>query len=439
MRDAVTAAPRRVQEIGVLLLLAALALIAGATLTPSAVSHTAGHTWWCLACDPRWLADAISNVALFIPLGVALLLLGVRVSRAVLIGSLLSLAVETSQAAGIPGGRTAELSDWLTNTAGAFAGAWVVAEHEWLYAPGKRFAQRLLACWTISLCGMFIATAWALSPADSSIGAASEVTPSALPNATGFGWFAAFADSATVNGVSIAHRGTGPVIASMWRTDTVRMRVDVRGHSDRRSTVPIVTVHEPQARSAHAFIGQRGSDAVVWSARKARLVGLLFPVLALRHVFLLRDRGDSVRSVRLTGMVSAGLLRMSAETLGENAPPGTAELSLTPALGWTVIQSVVRVDVPGSQAATLLWLMCWFTPGGLWLVRLRHRKTGGGSIMALVGGWCVLTLGTAAAAAWWFGIRPLAHWQTAVCLASACVGALTAWRFPAVGSTVKRT
>ena len=427
MRDAVTAAPRMVRGLAVLLLLAALALIAGATLTPTAVSHTAGHTWWCLACDPKWLADAISNVALFIPLGVALALLGVRVSRAVLIGSLLSLAIEMSQAAGIPGGRTAELSDLLTNTTGAFAGAWVVAEHRWLYAPGERSAQRLLACWTVSICGMFIATAWALSPADSSIGAASEVTPSALVNATGFGWFAAFADSATVNGVSIAHRGTGPVIASMLRTDTVRMGVDIRGHDNRQSTVPIVTVHEPQALSAHSFMGQRGSDAVVWSARKARLVGLLFPVLALRQLFSLRDRGDSVRIVRLTGMVSAGLLRMSAETVGENAPPRTAELSLTPALGWTVIQSVVRVDVFGSAAATLLWLMCWFTPGGLWLVRLRNRSAGLGSTMALVGGWSVLTLGTAAAAAWWFGIRPLAPWQIAVCLASACVGALTAW------------
>ena len=427
MLDAVRAAPRIVRGLAGMLLLAALALIAGATLTPTAVSHTAGRTWWCLACDPKWLADAISNVALFIPLGVVLLLLGVRVSRAVLIGSLLSLAIETSQAVGIPGGRTAELSDWLTNTAGAFAGAWVVAEHAWLYAPGKQSAQRLLACWTISLCGMFIATAWALSPADSSIGAVSDVTRSALPNATGFGWFAAFADSATVNGVSIAHGGTGPVIVSMLRTDTVRMRVDVRGHDNRQVTVPIVTVHEPQARSAHSFIGQRGSDAVVWSARKARLVGLLFPVLTLRHVFSLRDRGDSVRIVRLTGMVSAGLLRMSAETLGENTPLRTAELSLTPALGWTVIQSVVRVDVLGSQGATLLWLMCWFIPGGLWLVRLRHRMAGLGSTLILLGGWCVLTLGTAAAAAWWFGIRPLAPWQIAVCLASACVGALTAW------------
>jgi glycopeptide antibiotics resistance protein len=73
------------------------------------------------------LIDLAGNVAVFVPLGIALAfaLRPVSVPRgfliATLIGSALSLAIELVQA-GVPG-RTMAFDDWLLNTAGTALGA----------------------------------------------------------------------------------------------------------------------------------------------------------------------------------------------------------------------------------------------------------------------------------------------------------------------------
>jgi glycopeptide antibiotics resistance protein len=69
------------------------------------------------------LAEIAANVLLFLPLGIALSIRspGLPVSRVVLMGAALSLAVELLQGAGIAG-RTAQVTDVLMNTLGTWLG-----------------------------------------------------------------------------------------------------------------------------------------------------------------------------------------------------------------------------------------------------------------------------------------------------------------------------
>lgn len=70
--------------------------------------------------DPAVVTNVVGNIFLFLPLGAALCLLGLRRRRIVLAGFCLSAAIEITQLV-IPG-RTTSSDDVLCNTLGAFVG-----------------------------------------------------------------------------------------------------------------------------------------------------------------------------------------------------------------------------------------------------------------------------------------------------------------------------
>ena len=252
-------------------LCASLVLIVLATLSPLDRS-TAPVVRWCLGCGPIWLADAISNLILFAPLGAALTLCGVRVSRTVCIAATFSLAIELLQASGVAGGRTAALADVITNSTGSLAGACVVAGRALLLRPSRRAARWLLVAWSSMLLANVAITRWALAPFGNVSAVAAPAVPSTLPFTPGYGWYSALIDSASINGVAIPYRGTGAVIVAMHRTDTVFASVVVRGRDPRRSFVPMVFVHSPEDSSAHLLLGQLGDGARLSDARNPRAV-----------------------------------------------------------------------------------------------------------------------------------------------------------------------
>jgi hypothetical protein len=86
---------------------------------------------WCLLCSRQTL-DALFNILAFAPLGGAFVLAGARTTRAVLLGGLLSAAIEALQGEFIPG-RHGEATDVLTNTLGTLAGALLIPRwRRWL-------------------------------------------------------------------------------------------------------------------------------------------------------------------------------------------------------------------------------------------------------------------------------------------------------------------
>jgi hypothetical protein len=101
---------------------AALGLIAIATLVPIPHGTAGGRTpFWCLGCGDDALADALANVALFVPLGWAIARTGLPLHRGLVLVLTTTISVELLQG-GFVAGRVASASDVLANTVGGAVG-----------------------------------------------------------------------------------------------------------------------------------------------------------------------------------------------------------------------------------------------------------------------------------------------------------------------------
>jgi len=123
-----------------------LFVVAVATLFPG--SDGALTADWCLLCGAYGAADAIRNVALFVPVGVTAALSSGSFLLAAATAPALSLLVETAQLA-IPG-RDAGLGDLIFNSIGGLIGVFIAASAPTLLAPGPQAARRLVAAATFA-------------------------------------------------------------------------------------------------------------------------------------------------------------------------------------------------------------------------------------------------------------------------------------------------
>jgi VanZ family protein len=144
------------------LLFIAVATILVATLTPASGEPPLPHA--CVLCAPDSIADAVSNVLLFAPLGLALAWLGWPLRRAVLAAALLSGFVELMQLWIIPG-RDASITDVVTNTIGGCTGFIVFDAVRRLVLLATRTRRWLaLGCGAIAAAGL-LACGELLTPA----------------------------------------------------------------------------------------------------------------------------------------------------------------------------------------------------------------------------------------------------------------------------------
>ena len=128
------AAPRR----GALVSAAALLVIAVATMSP--LGHHTFAFSWCFTCAPRAGADALMNVALFVPLGIGLRLWTGSTALAFIGGACLTLGIELAQTV-VPG-RDPSITDIASNSVGALIGA-SMAGWPWLWRPSAEASARL--------------------------------------------------------------------------------------------------------------------------------------------------------------------------------------------------------------------------------------------------------------------------------------------------------
>ncbi|MGH6693291.1 MAG: VanZ family protein, partial [Gammaproteobacteria bacterium] len=159
-------APRHLRWIVAL----SVALILAAALRPvptSAPIEASARFTTCVICGDRGVADAILNVLLFAPLGVALALGPSSGRRVVVLAGALSAAIEILQLA--IAGRHASLGDVIFNALGATLGLLLVRRWGALFhAPPTRAARlslvvAVLAVGVFGLTGYFLAPAFPLS------------------------------------------------------------------------------------------------------------------------------------------------------------------------------------------------------------------------------------------------------------------------------------
>ena len=351
-------------------LAASVALIIAATLVPfEALQTDRAPAVWCLVCEGLWLTDAISNIVLFIPLGVSLTLLGVAWTRIAALSLIASLCIEFLQSLGFPPGRSASLADVLTNALGGLVGVWLLRLSLLAWRNSPRAATQLSLMWAVS-------TALACGATSVALGARTHgrsdvrYTRSPLPFTPGFGWFGGLVDSASVNGFVTTHQGTGPVmVEASSEPSRVEMTVTARGRQEGTSLKPMVFVHRSDDTTAIAFIGERDLAAELVVTRRAWDWGLAMPSLTLPGAFATRTVDDA-RPIHFTATSSIDQLELAA-----SAPhfSGQRTLWLTPLLGWAMIQTLITIDSPMAIVACVGWLALLVVPMAWWGARAGSR------------------------------------------------------------------
>ncbi|WP_411279849.1 VanZ family protein [Gemmatimonas sp.] len=362
-----------------ILLLACIGLIVLATLAP--LGATQGGNLpprWCLACGGLWATDGISNVVLFAPFGVALAMLRVRWWGVLLLSLGFSLGVEYLQSIGLPPGRSAAWADVVANTLGGLVGVWLWARRGWMFPASWRVAGRLCWGWAAGVVMTFGLTSVALGPrsgnseaATANDAARATYGASPLQFTPGHGWFGGLADSLTVNGFTITHKGTGPLMAMVSREPaTVAMRVVLRGREEGGALVPIGYLHVAGDSSAVAFVGERDLAAELVVTRRAWDWGLAMPTLQLDSVFAGRSVSDP-RPVVLEAWSAPDTLRLSAQSDAFN---GTRAIALTPVIGWALIQTVFEIGGDFALLAHICWIAALMVPIGWWGIQAAARR-----------------------------------------------------------------
>lgn len=153
----------RSKPIGTALAVLATAAILFATLYPTGGPPRSGWSFR-FAVGAGSADEIVQNLLLFIPLGAALTLTGVRPLVAIALGTALSLSVELAQQ-WIPG-RDPILEDVLCNAASTAAGVGLVrsAPH-WLVVPPPQAAWQSLVA-AMAAAALWIGMGLALSPGD---------------------------------------------------------------------------------------------------------------------------------------------------------------------------------------------------------------------------------------------------------------------------------
>lgn len=301
------------------------------TLTPGGGAGPPSlDTFFCLACSPRWGADLVLNVLLFVPCGTLLRgLVGPR--RAITAGAGITLVVEAAQLL-IPG-RHPALTDLLTNTLGAALGTSLpramgrtavriaiaaVAAGLWL-APSLLLSPRptqatLWAQWTPRLSGMH--------PYD---GRVLEARVGGRP---------AKLELADRLGVREALRERSPVAVTF-----------VAGTAPER-LAPLFAIYDENRRQ-NLLLAVHGADLVVRLRTVARVLGLDQPDLRWRGALEGVRAGDTLQ-LRLTTSEGSRCLELDGRS--------RCDLTPTPGRGHAFFLNVEGLPAGAGLLLNLAWV-----------------------------------------------------------------------------------
>jgi len=309
-----------------------LAIIAWFTLGPGDPREQAAQIF-CLRCGRFWLTDIIANVLLFVPLGVALAISGLRPHRILLVGASVSCGIEIWQFLGVTG-RDATLIDVVTNSIGALLGALCTPLLQSSLKPDRLRARSLLTTAAVVVAVMSLLLAPVLGPTQSKRSLYLQIEPEldALPSARSV-------SDVVLNGQRLLSDGRIPSALDPREAFG-------RGHISLSAAVH-ATPADPERKvlarvtpPVEATLAEFGVMAEHWYG----IVGLRGEDVGLRGFFLAlrRDRRKS-SSVRLTVSRAAALVQLTA---------ASAEESRTRSRSFTL--SVLEVWIPFMPFRTVI-------------------------------------------------------------------------------------
>lgn len=355
---------------------AALVVLA-LTLTPTPPT-AAPPTLWRLLGAELGLADFIGNIALFLPLGVALSAARRGVRSAVIGAAVLSAMVEVTQGFFVPG-RDASLGDFAANVIGGASGGWIAVHAGLLLWPTRRYALRLAAVATVAAMLVLCAVAWLFAPGRPSRGYEGQY---------GAHWYghpglALGVVRASINGAPFGWEAIAgaPGISRELESERVVLEIDVVPGAPLEGASRLAAVIADDAE--HASLARFEADGrdLVFSVRtRAGAAGLRDPWLRLRNA--LPARGPDARqappadwaapliagrdTLRLRGARDGNRLtvRARARTGGDST-----SLRLDVTRGWMLLVPISMTPRDDGAWWSALWLVVLFGPAAYWVVR----------------------------------------------------------------------
>lgn len=352
------------------LLIVALGAISWLTLEP--LPDQAGATqltpWTCLFCGAQGGADFLLNIALFVPLGAALVWLGSGRLKALAAGASLSLAIELAQAT-LAAGRDPALGDVLANSLGALAGASAAGALPGLWYPTLTRARQLTAAAGVGWLLMTVATGWLVLPAPAPDQPLVLVAP----------------DRPLVEAFA------GRVLGVAVDSHPIRLGANVVTGALTERVAPLVEVTSPDSVvwARLAQLGQKGTFSVRLHSTSVRL---MTPEVRVHRAIPMVGSVPAEFRGSLDGAVLTAEVIVGDSTHRHRRP-------LTPGLGWALLLPFnYPLDHMGPWPSAV-WLALTLLPFAFWLGRARLPVAW--SIALGVG---VLALGINLSA-WLFGLR----------------------------------
>jgi hypothetical protein len=329
---------------GNLLLAISLIAIGALTLVPHPEEAEAALVtpWYCLICGDMGMVDVLLNIALFVPLGLALGLRGVRPRKALLFGLGLAGAIELLQAT-LVHGRDPSVSDVLTNSAGALAGAVLGRHAGQLWLPSVARARQLALATGLAWLAVMVLSAIGLT-ADRPVGGVHLVESPATALLEPF-------------------RGTVANSTADSLDGSLALAADVRtaGLTDRLA--PILELQDSRAFPL-ARLGQLG--------QKPTFSRRLLATRALFRTPMVRVYGGVIPEAPVQARIEGGMagpVLWSSATL--NGTSHRAELTLSPGLGWMLLLPLGYPFDVFSRWTSAAWVALPLLLVGFWSGRAR--------------------------------------------------------------------
>ena len=396
----------------------AVGLIALLTLEPRPLQAplSASTPWHCLLCGGLGTVDVVLNLALFVPLGLALGRLGFTLKKGALIGFGLSCTVELLQAT-IVAGRDSSLSDLVTNTAGTLIGAALAGALPSLVSPSHRAARRLAAAAAAVWLLVLLFTAWAIRPAP----AAGRTVLRSAPVLPNLDRFVGRVSTIVLNGTS---EGPGPIESSRIREALAAGSIGLEAEATLRTwtdiLAPIVDVADEEW-NAVAQLGQLGQKVTFSVRSRSARLRLRTPSVKVYRA-LPPARGQT--------FLAGGRLENSVLSAYATADGTThrAEVRLTPGLGWMLVLPLGFYPFDfRPEATSAIWTALPLVLIGFWIAIARTTRAA-----AVAAGSSVLALGLIA-------VPPLTGvarqgWEAWAACATALLIGWTVARYASVGS-----
>ncbi len=288
-----------------------------------------------------WLADALRNVLLFVPLGAGVRLATGSSLRALALGAALAIAFELLQTF-IPG-RFSSPVDIVTNTFGAWIGAWIMGHRESLLAPPPRQAARLAWVATLTAASIWIVGTLGLRPATPNTRYFGGHTPQLghLAHYKGQVLEARIGDSEIPDAGLVDDQAT--LKQSLRRSESIRIRFR-RGPAPAR-LAPLVTLHDDLQREI-LLVGLERDDLVLRRWVRGAAWGLENPAHRW-PVALAPNRAGEVAELEFVLEKGRSRARIDERALADHA--------WSPARIWAL---VLPRDIASEATARILDAVC---------------------------------------------------------------------------------